>query len=66
MLFIPTQNLDLLLRYLKFCPVCHVVSRPAKQLDRKVEVYFKTYHDKNREKINYKPNIIPKIPKSKL
>ena len=57
MLFIPTQNLDLLLRYLKFCPACHVVSRTAKQLDRKVEVYFKTYHDKNREKINCKPNI---------
>ena len=32
-------------------------NRAAKQLDRKVEVYFKTYHDKNREKINCKPNI---------
>ena len=41
-----SQNLDLLLRYLKFCPACHVVSRAAKQLDRKVEVYFKICHDK--------------------
>ena len=63
MLFIPTQNLDLLLRYLKFCPACHVVSRAAKQLDRKVEVYFKTCHDKNREKINYKPNITKNLKK---
>ena len=63
MLFIPTQNLDLLLRYLKFCPACHVVSRAAKQLDRKVEVYFKICHDKNREKINYKPNITKNLKK---